>query len=326
MYKGKMALRKAVFDDQDRPSKRPRLDDDASRDSAPCLYNLNDDCLVRILSYIPSNDLNSFAICGRRCKHARSHESLDQTRSGTILISEGCTVDSLMIAIAENGWNDTFQANPKRTYMEILGMERLQGAARAITRTSPMKIARGQLTGVTCLSLKCIDAGIQAQDNAVRRCSVIFPNIKELDLSNLTVESPRIVPTAFIEQCTNLAKLTWNRCEQGHSLSGLHFTSSSGSVSDLCLDESCFLSGGMEQSLSDSIYMFFACTRLERLSIKNATFRPSSQRGEVQPVSQEMIIKMVRFHPTLRWLRSDLSEENMAVLEQERPEITFVAD
>jgi hypothetical protein len=39
-----------------------------------------------------------------------------------------------------------------------------------------------------------------------------------------------------------------------------------------------------------------------------------------------MLIKMVRLHPTLRWLRSDLSEENVAMLKQERPEITFVSD
>lgn len=40
----------------------------------------------------------------------------------------------------------------------------------------------------------------------------------------------------------------------------------------------------------------------------------------------EMLIKMVRLHPTLRWLRSDLTEENVAMLKQERPDQTFLSD
>ena len=43
-------------------------------------------------------------------------------------------------------------------------------------------------------------------------------------------------------------------------------------------------------------------------------------------VSQAMLIKMVRNHPTLRWLRSDLTEENITMLQRERPDITFVSE
>ena len=51
----------------------------------------------------------------------------------------------------------------------------------------------------------------------------------------------------------------------------------------------------------------------------------NGSEGTSQPVRQEMLIKMVRLHPTLRWLRSDLTKENIAMLQQERPEITFVS-
>jgi hypothetical protein len=37
-----------------------------------------------------------------------------------------------------------------------------------------------------------------------------------------------------------------------------------------------------------------------------------------------MIMKMVRRHPALKWLRSDLAE-NVSILQQERPDITFAS-
>jgi hypothetical protein len=45
-------------------------------------------------------------------------------------------------------------------------------------------------------------------------------------------------------------------------------------------------------------------------------------------VTQELLIKMVRrlIAPTLRWLRSDLTQENIVLLQQERPGITFVSE
>lgn len=57
---------------------------------------------------------------------------------------------------------------------------------------------------------------------------------------------------------------------------------------------------------------------------------PSSAVGrnvpDTEPIPQGMLMKMVRNLSRLRWLRSDLSPENIAILHQERPEVTFVSD
>ena len=59
--------------------------------------------------------------------------------------------------------------------------------------------------------------------------------------------------------------------------------------------------------------------------MKNATFQCGHfGRSEPRPFSQNMLIKLVRHHPTLRWLRSDLTDENIAMLNEERPEVTLV--
>lgn len=62
---------------------------------------------------------------------------------------------------------------------------------------------------------------------------------------------------------------------------------------------------------------------IEKLSIKGATFVDTVNGG---PLPQEFIIKFVRTNSNLRWLRSDLMEHIVAMLKEERPEITFVSD
>lgn len=81
-----------------------------------------------------------------------------------------------------------------------------------------------------------------------------------------------------------------------------------------------------DDSDNDYAYLMVRCMRLQRLSIKNATWCTEENPLEKFRVSQQMLIKMVRNHATLKWLRSDLSAENVAMLRQERPDVTFVSD
>jgi hypothetical protein len=65
--------------------------------------------------------------------------------------------------------------------------------------------------------------------------------------------------------------------------------------------------------------------KLERVSIKGVTVEDPDIGSERLPLSQEVIIQFVRNEASLRWLCSDLTEENVTMLKQERPEITFVS-
>lgn len=47
---------------------------------------------------------------------------------------------------------------------------------------------------------------------------------------------------------------------------------------------------------------------------------------EFIPIPQAVIVKMVRHTPTLHWLHSDLTKENVTILQQERPDVTFITD
>jgi hypothetical protein len=75
--------------------------------------------------------------------------------------------------------------------------------------------------------------------------------------------------------------------------------------------------------MNDAHYMFQFAHNVQRLSIKDASF---GDGNESRQVSQCMLIKMVRRHRNLRWLRSDLTADNIAMLQRERPEMTFVRE
>jgi hypothetical protein len=63
---------------------------------------------------------------------------------------------------------------------------------------------------------------------------------------------------------------------------------------------------------------------LERVTLKHADYRECYEgNDDWKKVPQEALMKFVRYTPKLRWFCSDLTQENIAVLKEERPEVEF---
>jgi len=64
---------------------------------------------------------------------------------------------------------------------------------------------------------------------------------------------------------------------------------------------------------------------IERVSMTNAKFEAPWDAVDTWPVSQNALIKFVRnTSSTLRWFRSDLTTDNVEMLQKEFPEIEFL--
>ena len=88
-----------------------------------------------------------------------------------------------------------------------------------------------------------------------------------------------------------------------------------------------------------TIFLFYKCCSkvLERVSLRNTHFTmvqprivvPWEIRFSRHPryaIPQKALIKFIRNAPTtLRWFRSNLTTENIKMLQHERPEIEFVS-
>jgi hypothetical protein len=103
-------------------------------------------------------------------------------------------------------------------------------------------------------------------------------------------------------------------------------------IDELCINNSVFhchpnVLVRYSNGSNYNYYLWIYYRRLERISMNAVSCWCCGARGDVEePMLQEAIVKMVRHTPTLHWLRSDLTEENVAMLQNERPEVTFVSD
>lgn len=303
-----------------RRKKRRRMAEGPSFDS------INVDCIVNILSYLPFEDMNNISVCSRACRDARNNDSLDQTREGTIVCMPGSNAQSIQHAIVSREWNNVFAGN--RTHLKIENIESLDKGPGSVLSFAEAHAAR--LEGVQSLDLSSYGQHIIPIINLFQ----LFPNITSIDLSSL--ESPLMMELGSMSfHCPKISRITWNYswesiCLTGKGLGRCH------NLTELYLDDSCFLSFyenytrvvyGSSRRAPSRYHLFSLCSNLKRLSILNASLK--SRFGydrEVYPVSQKMLIKMVRNHLNLRWLRSDLSPRNVAMLKRERPDITFVSD
>jgi len=183
--------------------------------------------------------------------------------------------------------------------------------------------------GVKSLNISLLSqTRLRLWDSLPRALSCMVPNLCELDISNTTFNHS--ILACFIERCPHLEKITGNN--MGYSkwryitTSGEEMKSAT-NLRELIMDNPIFCSlDAIEMSDLNNhhdIFLFHQCGSkvLERLSIRNAKYAFE----EDVTIPQNVLIKFVRNAPSsLRWFRSDLSQENMDMLQLERLNIELV--
>jgi hypothetical protein len=156
----------------------------------------------------------------------------------------------------------------------------------------------------------------------------ILPNLHEVDLCNSDVTNGRVL-SLFSENCPLLEKLTHHK--GNFALSGWWMRFSN-SLKEINMDNATFnvyeYNKIWDLNNHQEMFMFHCCCNaLERVSIRNPKYLYSLNFYEIfvvneQDFTQKILIKFVRnAPPTLRWLRSDLTTDNMTMLRVERPGI-----
>jgi hypothetical protein len=155
----------------------------------------------------------------------------------------------------------------------------------------------------------------------------VMPCLQEVDLSNADVTESAL--RYFAHECPVLEKVTWNNHHANTNMSGKALNECR-CLKELYMDDSLFTSDyGELHALAEwpDYCIFRHCNaKLERVSLKNAKCREPrffSSPGPAQIFPQISLVKFVRNTPSLRWFGSDLSPENVAILQAERPEVTF---
>jgi hypothetical protein len=154
-----------------------------------------------------------------------------------------------------------------------------------------------------------------------------LPNVREIDISNTCTH----VITYHFFRRRHLEKVTWNNINKYSivNLDGCNMKSSD-NLKEIIMDDSEFV---YDQTVKDTIsnlenyrnnFIFHFCSKsLERISIRNAKVCETRDEPTVV-IPQNALIKFDRNVPPLRWFQSDLTQENMNMLQLERPDIELL--
>jgi hypothetical protein len=166
--------------------------------------------------------------------------------------------------------------------------------------------------------------------------SDILQNLCEINLSNIGdvdgVDSVGDNMYYFSMRCPHLEKVTWNNNSDFYS-NGYNMKFHK-NLKEIIMDDSVFLLCVLQKENMSNLdnhrdeFILHRCSKvLERVSIRNAkwytSIRNNTRKNNINEViPQSLLIKFVRNGPTsLRWFRSDLTQDNMTMLRLERPEI-----
>ena len=153
--------------------------------------------------------------------------------------------------------------------------------------------------------------------------AAIMPNVQRINLTGVNLGRDTL--WCGLGRWRLLTKITWcgigpfdDVYISGRNMEGLK------NLREIYMDDSCF---SMDLSPVPDRVIFHRCSKkLERLSIRNATYYTNRDSTQLLPVSQEKLIQFVRNAPSsLTWFRSDLTVDNITMLQQECPGIEFVA-
>jgi hypothetical protein len=276
--------------------------------------------------------MNSVACCSRAFPEARNHSSLDQARPATIVCTPQTTMDSLYETIIKGKWNRVFGGHRSHLRIKNFGniQEREWHDPRDTTRTGKIRRRRAVLTGVKSLEVSSDKAANQqmVSYSTVYDLFSILPGVLDINLKLGAFNTKQCFSfCSTFNRCPKYKRMKWNAPICLHLHGGL----GSSNLSEVSLNRCVFVAESRARLAEyavpeDDVYMMKNCTRLRRLSIKDVRLKVGMCSGQQYYMCQTIIIKMVRNHPTLRWLRSDLTAENVAMLQRERPDITFVSE
>lgn len=314
-----------------RPNKRRRTSSPAREQSSLQLAtsfpfaHLPRDCQLIIIQYLSSEDLNDFAIVSQYCCDLRSDKSLPQTRTGTIHIKRRMDITQFLLAL--DSTKHSFENNPRRTRLKLTPVSRI--GVLMLNQATMSAYSNTQLLNVTSLdmSFSPADRNRNVNHRLLKPLMYFLPNLRELDMSNF---GSSLALDAF---CTRLSEIAFH-CHDIESFrhdgafipySGQTSLNHFKNLKELYLDDALvclvgFLPGG---------FLLSSCNnKLERVSLKNATVTAGmsiSLRKPPRRLADSELMKFVLATPSLKWLRSDLSPESVAILQQQRPAIQFVS-
>jgi hypothetical protein len=304
--------------------------------SVNCFDWLDDNCRTKILSYSTWQDLAEAAQTSRAFRDDCRHPSLTQNADRQMVLTVRGECGDLYRLLASMADSNRLAACTR--------LKVVRGGQVTFTPDDAAVRIRGGRTipQVTSLELSLdTSGGTPGAANWYTvhvlgiRVAEYLPHLRHLTVSDGLV---RFAGTRGIyEKCPSLESLTWRNQPSCGFLAG-HLLGRGCPVRRLDMDGCTFSVTSFPCAAANCPCVFHHnAGTLERVSIRDARYyvdRPydsdyedegEDEASDVRPIPQHAIAEFVRRAPNLRWLRSDLTPDNVAMLQLERPDVAFVS-
>jgi hypothetical protein len=296
-----------------------------------CCYDwLDDDSRVHILKYLAPADLSEACLVSGQFRRDCCHPSLPaMAKQETLVLHEsfgtrrGRWVDIGHLRRLVSGLARKASFGRSVTSLKIVWSSSNDGLSE-VPEGQAEPLRKGFVVkGVSSLIL-LTDCCEEAVELAVNVLVPLFPDLRQLDCSPDSVPESKYWTGVFDRVGHLFHSLTRRR---GRLLYGGAQLNRFKNVTNVYLDDSLFHYDPTQSSegARRGMDIFRDCgLTLERVSVKNVQYQ-SGQVGRIRALPQRGLIEFVRSAPSLKWFRSDLTPQNVAMLQQERPDVTFVS-
>jgi hypothetical protein len=293
-----------------------------------CFDSLDDNCRLRVYSFLTWQDLGRASATSKAFREGCRHPSLKQNADRQAVLHVGECPDRFFSLLAEGAVLNQFATYPK--------LKIVRGAKLASFSRSTLREPARTIPGITSLEISF--------DSTPRTTRGTAPGSRQLwqaiaaclpNLRHLTVSDERLTELAhvrFAGACPRLETLTFHRQTASNLMWGFGHSQR---LRAIYMDDCTFrIDSRVDYALVDDgrsrRFIFDVDAQLERLSIRNARFyyyvgyqNRVDDRSNARDLPQEAIVKFVRRATHLKWLRSNLTAENVTMLQRERPDVTF---
>ncbi|MGK3745212.1 MAG: hypothetical protein ACI90V_012073 [Bacillariaceae sp.] len=285
--------------------------------------------IIQIISWLDQQSLMSLSLVSKQCHNIICNEPGNKNKIIPVFEVSGCSKQTLFKNIRDYSLNNETNKKLRRySHMKVNNANAFDDFPGEMRK----KIAKD----VQMDWIKSLDLSLPYQSTRKKTVwldlpfilSRILPKLLELDLSNNSLHSTLL---QFSWNCHFLEKITCNNIAKYSyiSLSGSDMRLSD-HLKEIYMDNSNFRKFNNEYAdliNHQEIFLFhLCCESLERVSIRNMIYShydymPDSDDDKEQQMIfiQNLLIKFVRNAPTtLHWFRSDLTKENIVMLQKER--------
>lgn len=160
--------------------------------------------------------------------------------------------------------------------------------------------------------------------------TTLHPRLREIDISRVgALENSVYAPVPRI-LCDSVCSIRMDNlsCRQDWNFLSNGCPPMQGMLKALYLDNAIFYVARRNANLADnSMFLFHHRSKLEAVSCKRARLCADNLTSipYAKELSQEQLLDFVRHAHKLRWFKSDLSPQNIALLRVERPDVLFVS-